>query len=52
MTLWKNKMWLHSCFIHITAPLSSDRSMLTTGKESKHIVGLAHIKMHVPAHMY
>lgn len=48
---WKGKwaMWLHGCFTHITAPVRADR--YTPLEESKHIVGLAHLRVHVPAHM-
>lgn len=42
-------MWLHGCFTHITAPVRADR--YTPLEESKHIVGLAHLRVHVPAHM-
>lgn len=48
---WGRKwaMWLHGCFTHITAPVRADR--YTPLEESKHIVGLAHLRVHVPAHM-
>lgn len=42
-------MWLHGCFTHITAAVRADR--YTPLEESKHIVGLAHLRVHVPAHM-